>query len=69
MAKPNSKQFERTSRAVTRALAPSGYTPCGCRDCFEVAIGKSGALCHACAEAGCDGSAECQAPGAYAQDD
>ena len=33
---------------------PSGYTPCACRDCMEVAIGVSGeAYCHECEEAGC----------------
>lgn len=33
----------------------SGYTPCGCRDCFEVALGEDGALCWKCREAGCEG--------------
>jgi hypothetical protein len=27
------------------------YRHCACRDCFEVAIGRTGAMCHACAEA------------------
>lgn len=31
----------------------SGYRPCACRDCFEIAIGEEGALCHACQEASC----------------
>jgi hypothetical protein len=32
----------------------SGYTACGCRDCFEIAIGEPHALCWECAEAGCE---------------
>lgn len=47
----------------------SGYVDCGCRDCFEIAIGEPGALCHACKTAGCDPERECQAAGAYGQDD
>lgn len=31
----------------------SGAYPCGCRDCFDVAIGEAGALCHECEAAGC----------------
>ena len=45
-----------------------GYVPCACRDCFEVAIGAPGkALCHECAEAGCEAGAEreCQRTDAY----
>ena len=31
-----------------------GYTDCACRDCFDIAIGKSGvALCQGCEAAGC----------------
>lgn len=30
-----------------------GYRDCACRDCFDVAIGKRGALCHECKQAGC----------------
>ena len=41
----------------------SGYKPCACRDCFEIAIGEDGeaALCNECEEAGCDceGGSEC----------
>ena len=37
----------------------SGYVPCGCRDCMEIAIGKSGALCWECREADCEPNAEC----------
>jgi hypothetical protein len=38
-----------------------GYTPCPCRDCFEIAIDCN--LCHACEEAGCsaEGNEECAA--------
>jgi hypothetical protein len=45
----------------------SGYRPCSCRDCMEIAIGEKGALCHDCQKAGCSplGDEECQAPGAY----
>src|SRR5687767_439336 len=46
----------------------SGYVDCGCRDCFEVAIGEPGALCWACEEAGCEcGNGECQREGAYGE--
>jgi len=47
---------------------PTGYVPCACRDCFEVAIGAPGkALCHECADATCEGGTEreCSAPSAY----
>lgn len=43
----------------------SGYCDCSCRDCFEIAIAddtKTGAMCHACEEAGCEPDSECQAP-------
>ena len=44
----------------------SGYVHCGCRDCFEIAIGEVGDLCHECETAGCEADAgEYQAPGAY----
>lgn len=46
-------------------MATSGYAPCACRDCFEIAIGDGGpALCTECEEAGCDvaGDSECQVP-------
>lgn len=49
-------------------LPQSGYVPCKCRDCFEIAIASDmarGAFCHECESAGCDGSGECDAPGAY----
>jgi len=49
----------------------SGYTPCACRDCFEVAISNdvtSPDLCNACEDT-CgpenSTSSECQADGAY----
>lgn len=46
----------------------SGYRPCACRDCMEIAIGDDGALCWECQEAGCEGGeTECCAPGAYAE--
>jgi hypothetical protein len=43
----------------------SGYRPCACRDCFEIAIGNAGAMCHECEDAGCPGDRECLAAGAY----
>ena len=45
----------------------SGYVPCACRDCMEIAIGETGeALCHECEAADCEPRAgECTAPGAY----
>jgi hypothetical protein len=46
-------------------LAGSGYCPCRCRDCFEVAIKSAherDAFCHACVTAGCEeGEHECAA--------
>lgn len=50
----------------------SGYTHCGCRDCFEIVV--DGGLCDECLDAGCSDTAsdefpcECQALGAYGQD-
>ena len=46
-------------------MSESGYRPCACRDCFEIAIGDVGALCWECDEAGCEKGGECEAPGAY----
>lgn len=41
-------------------MTMSGYRDCACRDCFEIAIGEEGALCHECEEAGCEAHAgEC----------
>ena len=50
----------------------TGYTPCACRDCFEIAIGVPGeALCHACETADCEANTEteCEAPHAYCSGD
>lgn len=52
----------------------SGYTSCGCRDCFEIAItgdDDEPALCHGCEDAGCDaeGESECEADHAYGGDE
>ena len=48
----------------------SGYRSCACRDCFEIAIGEEGAVCHECEKAGCElGEHECEAPGAYGMDE
>lgn len=43
----------------------TGYVDCGCRDCFEIAIGEPGCMCSECVKAGCEPGSECQAPGAY----
>jgi hypothetical protein len=51
----------------------SGYVPCGCRDCFDVAISSTDApaLCLLCKDAGCDISygedsgSDCQRDDAY----
>lgn len=50
---------------------PEGYRSCSCRDCMEIAIGRAGrpAMCNACQEAGCEGSGECEAMGAYDTED
>jgi hypothetical protein len=69
-----------TSRVATKKKPiQSGYVPCACRDCMEVAIqgpGEAKAYCAACEAAGCPDcqgvpgmSRECQAPGAYGGDD
>lgn len=50
-------------------LAGTGYRHCACRDCFEIAIGAEGTMCHHCEDAGCDPDRECQAPGAYGVED
>lgn len=39
---------------ATKSKKQSGYVPCTCRDCMEIAIGVSGeAYCYECEEAGC----------------
>lgn len=43
----------------------SGSVDCGCRDCFEIAIGEPGCFCDECLEVGCRPDRECDAPGAY----
>jgi hypothetical protein len=69
-----------TSHAATKKKPiQSGYVPCACRDCMEVAIqgpSEEKAYCAACEAAGCPDyqgvsgmSQECQAPGAYGGDD
>lgn len=37
----------------------SGYRPCACRDCFEIAIGIPGAMCNECDAAGCEHGEDC----------
>ena len=51
--------------------AESGYTWCGCRDCFEIVIGPMDRpeLCSDCQEAGCEiDSGECQRFDAYTKE-
>jgi hypothetical protein len=49
---------------------PSGYVDCGCRDCFDIAIGEPGALCNDCEAAGCEANnGECQRSDAYGVED
>lgn len=46
----------------------SEYQWCGCRDCFDIAVGTVNALtlCELCEEAGCEiGEGECQREDAY----
>ena len=50
-------------------LGQTGYRPCACRDCMEIAIGGRGAMCHECEDAGCNGDRECLAAGAYGGED
>ena len=42
-------------------MVTSGYRPCACRDCFEIAIGDDdeAAMCHECESAGCEPDSEC----------
>lgn len=48
----------------------TGYVDCSCRDCFDIAIGPLGTLCHDCADAGCDAFyTDCQRSDAYGADD
>lgn len=47
----------------------SGYIDCGCRDCFEIAIGEPGDFCTNCEDAGCEADSECQSPNAYGGDE
>lgn len=49
-------------------MAGSGYCPCKCRDCFEIAIADDtdeGAFCSECEEAGCAEDSECGREDAY----
>jgi hypothetical protein len=67
-----------TTRNATRTPISSGYVPCACRDCMEVAVqgaSEQKAYCAACVEAGCldhqgvpGMSQECRATGAYGDD-
>ena len=56
-------------RSRPRGVAVSGYVPCACRDCFEIAIasGDEQALCWECEEAGCEAGeeTECCVESAY----
>lgn len=44
-------------------MSESGYTPCRCRDCMEVAMSddwRVPAFCWECEEAGCEEDSSCQ---------
>ena len=46
----------------------SGYTPCRCRDCFEIAISSDVGkpeFCGDCEDACCEDGEECSSPTAY----
>jgi len=51
----------------------SGYTPCACRDCFDLSISddvRKPELCSDCKAAGCEaGRGECQRPDAYGMEE
>lgn len=54
-------------------ISESGYTPCACRDCFDIAISanvRRPELCTLCALLGCDatGQSDCERPDAYGVD-
>lgn len=49
----------------------SGYTQCGCRDCFEIVVSddmSSPDFCDECTEAGCEHDSECSRDDAYGTD-
>jgi hypothetical protein len=56
---------------MNNAIQCVGYVACGCRDCFDIAIGDCEAetlpLCASCEEACCDeaGESECRCEHAY----
>ncbi len=63
-------------KAYSRSTQPkqgSGYTDCGCRDCFDVTVSadmRRPELCSDCEEAGCEvGEGECRRDDAYGVDD
>jgi len=68
------RHFETLALRTTGEPAmPTGYAPCSCRDCMEIAIptDDNAGLCHDCQEAGCEPSAEteCSSPYAYGMTD
>jgi len=58
------KRVKRAKRAES-----AGYIDCGCRDCFEIAIGHPGDFCLGCEEHGCEPGKECSQPSAYGCDE
>lgn len=60
-------QQRRIYEGVTRRKNPgkkSGYTPCRCRDCMEIAVSsdmRKPQFCSACKKAGCEDGGECRA--------
>lgn len=65
---------ERIESAYAEELAPcdcedpqSGYTPCKCRDCMEIAVSNCSVhhdMCNACEDT-CEPGEDCSAEGAY----
>lgn len=53
------EEAKRRQRRPARKVS-TGYQPCGCRDCLEIAIGEPGAMCWECEESGCEPDSECK---------
>jgi hypothetical protein len=58
--------------SLAKQPVSSGYTHCGCRDCFDITVSsdtKQPELCELCTDAGCEASdGECQRPDVYGLD-
>jgi len=56
-----------TDVSVVHKAPESGYRPCACRDCFNIAIGEGWELCWECEEAECEPFEDCQREDAYGE--